>query len=185
MQKEIEKKYELTNYDYEIIKNKCSFVKDEELKDYYLDTADFILGKNNYFLRLRNGKYELKILHVNGEVHESEEYEDEDIINQKLEKFKITIDDTTGVTFVHTQREKYEYNLNGLKFSIDIDRYQYDARYEIEVIINLDEDINGEEKIESLRNILWLQAQWWRKSLKVETCAMHQNIWYYEVISNY
>ncbi|MGB2111416.1 MAG: CYTH domain-containing protein [Patescibacteria group bacterium] len=64
MQKEIEKKYELTNHDYEIIKDKCSFVKDEELKDYYLDTADFILGKNDYFLRLRNGKYELKILKV-------------------------------------------------------------------------------------------------------------------------
>jgi uncharacterized protein YjbK len=43
MQREIEKKYELTNYDYDIIKNKCKFIEDKELKDYYLDTADFIL----------------------------------------------------------------------------------------------------------------------------------------------
>ncbi|MGB2111415.1 MAG: hypothetical protein ACPHY8_06445 [Patescibacteria group bacterium] len=56
--------------------------------------------------------------------------------------------------FVHTQREKYEYNLNGLKFSIDIDRYQYDARYEIELIIDLDQEINGEEKIESFRKMI-------------------------------
>ncbi len=185
MQKEIEKKYELTNHDYEIIKDKCSFIKDEELKDYYLDTADFILGKNDYFLRLRNGKYELKILKVVWDVHESEEYEDEDIINEKLSKFKINIDDTSGVIFVHTQREKYEYDFNGLKFSIDIDRYQYDARYEIELIIDLDQEINGEEKIESMRKMIWLDSLWGRNSMKVETCAMHQNIGYYEVISNY
>jgi len=64
MQREIEKKYELTNHDYEIIKDKCSFVKDQELKDYYLDSTVFTLAKNKFYLRLRNGKYELKILTV-------------------------------------------------------------------------------------------------------------------------
>jgi uncharacterized protein YjbK len=43
MQKEIEKKYELTSHDYQIIKDKCEFISEEELKDYYLDTPDFIL----------------------------------------------------------------------------------------------------------------------------------------------
>lgn len=185
MQKEIEKKYELTSHDYQIIKDKCEFISEEELKDYYLDTPDFILWKHDYYLRLRNGKYELKILKVNGEVHESEEYTDEDIINQKLKEFDITLDQPEWVCFVHTKREKFIYDFNGLKFSIDIDRYQYDARYEIELVINLDENINGEEKIESLRTILGLNAEGGRKSLKVETCAMYQNIGYYEVISNY
>jgi uncharacterized protein YjbK len=64
MQKEIEKKYELTKLDYDTIKYKCDFIDEQDLKDYYLDTADFTLAKNKYYLRLRNGKYELKILVV-------------------------------------------------------------------------------------------------------------------------
>jgi uncharacterized protein YjbK len=61
MQREIEKTYELTKLDYDTIKYKCEFIKDLDLKDYYLDTSDFILAKHDHFLRLRNGKYELKI----------------------------------------------------------------------------------------------------------------------------
>ena len=185
MQREIEKKYELTEHDYQIINSKCTFVSDEELKDYYLDTENFVLGKHSYYLRLRNGKYELKILTVEWEVHTSIEIDDEDEINEKLKEFDITIDDAAGVVFVHTKREKYSYNLNGIQFNIDIDRYQYDARYEIEVIVTDDSDFDGEEKIESLRKILWLSAEWGAKSFKVETCAMYQNIGYYEAISNY
>ncbi|MCP4523186.1 MAG: CYTH domain-containing protein [Candidatus Gracilibacteria bacterium] len=185
MQKEIEKKYELTASDYAIIQDKCEFIEKQELKDYYLDTAEFTLAKHDYFLRLRNGKYELKILTVTGEVHESEEYEDEDIINEKLSEFDITIDDTTGVTFVDTNREKYHYNLNGIEFHIDIDRYQYDSRYEIEIIITDGSDFDGEAKIEGLRKLLGLTADGGKKALKLETCAMYQNIGYYEIISNY
>lgn len=185
MHREIEKKYELTKLDYDTIKYKCEFIDEQDLKDYYLDTADFILGKHNFYLRLRNGKYELKILIVGWEVHECEEYDDEVIINEKLSEFNITIDDCAGVIFVHTQREKYKYDFNGIKFTIDVDRYQYDARYEIEVVLYDDSQFDWEEKIESFRKMLWLIAEGGRNALKVETCAMHQNIGYYEVISNY
>lgn len=185
MQREIEKQYELTNHDYEVIKDKCKFIEDKDLKDYYLDTADFILGKHNFYLRLRNGKYELKITSVEWEVSNSEEYEDEDIINEKLSEFKLTIDDCTGVCFVHTQREKYEYDFNGITFNIDVDRYQYDARYEVEVILTDDSEFNWEEKIESFRKMIGLESDGGRKAMKRETCAMHQNIGYYEVISDY
>ena len=185
MQREIEKKYELTEHDYDLIKDKCEFIEDQELKDYYLDTGDYIMGKHRYFLRLRNGRYELKILTVEGEVHTSIEIENEDEINEKLQKFNVTLDDVAGVTFVHTKREKFQYNFNGIVFNIDIDRYQYDARYEIEVILTDDSEFDGEEKIESLRKMIGLNAQGGSKSLKLEICAMHQNIGYYEVISNY
>lgn len=185
MQREIEKKYELTNHDYEIIKDKCSFVEDQELKDYYLDTDDFILWKHNFYLRLRNGLYELKITTINWEIHDSQEFDDEDIINEKLSEFNITIDDCTGVCFVHTQREKYEYDFNGIKFNIDIDRYQYDARYEIEIILTNDSDFDWEEKIESFRKMIWLESSGGKNAMKVENCAMHQNIGYYEVVSDY
>jgi hypothetical protein len=53
------------------------------------------------------------------------------------------------------------------------------------VIVDENTDFDWEEKIESFRKMLGLIAEGGRKSLKVETCAMHQNIGYYEVISNY
>jgi hypothetical protein len=53
MQIEIEKKYNLTEDDYSIIKNKTIFLREVNLKDYYLD-REFILAKNNHYLRLRN-----------------------------------------------------------------------------------------------------------------------------------
>jgi hypothetical protein len=46
------------------------------------------------------------------------------------------------VCFVDTKREKYEYNFNGIKFNLDVDRYQYDARYEIEVIVDENTDFD-------------------------------------------
>jgi len=185
MQREIEKTYELTKLDYDTIKYKCEFIKDLDLKDYYLDTSDFILAKHDHFLRLRNGKYELKIFTFLWSVKEALEYEDEDEINEKLSEFNLTIDDCTWVCFVDTKREKYEYNFNGIKFTVDVDRYQYDARYEVEVILTNDSEFDWEERIESFRKMLWLIADGWRSASKVETCAMHQNIAFYEVISDY
>jgi hypothetical protein len=46
------------------------------------------------------------------------------------------------VCFVDTKREKYEYNFNGIKFTVDVDRYQYDARYEVEVILTNDSEFD-------------------------------------------
>jgi uncharacterized protein YjbK len=53
MKIEIEKKYNLTKQDYEIIKEKAKLVEEIKIKDYYLD-KDLILAKHNYYLRLRN-----------------------------------------------------------------------------------------------------------------------------------
>jgi hypothetical protein len=53
MQIELEKKYNLTKEDYKIIRDNFEFLKEVELKDYYLDN-NLTLLKNNYYLRLRN-----------------------------------------------------------------------------------------------------------------------------------
>jgi hypothetical protein len=66
-----------------------------------------------------------------------------------------------------------------------VDRYQYDARYEIEIILDDNSEFDWEEKIESFRKMIGLEADGGRNAMKVETCAMHQNIWYYEVVSDY
>ena len=139
MQIELEKKYNLSKEDYKIIRKNCEFVKEVNLKDYYLD-KDMILTKNDYYLRLRNWIYELKISKFNEQTKmvSSEEYENEDEINKCLEKFNITIDDVTGIIFVDTTREKYKYNYKWYVINIDVEEYQYWTRYELEIIYNED-----------------------------------------------
>jgi len=192
VQIELEKKYNLTEEDYKIIKEKCEFIKEVTLKDYYLD-KDLILVKNDYYLRLRNWKYELKICSMNPETKmvSSEEYIDENEINKKLKKFDITIDDTVWVLFVDTKREKYKYNYKWSDLNIDVEEYQYWTRYEIEIVYNEDNDSGDRNTIEQKLNQiiedfvkdLWLSAENDANSSKVTVCAMHQNIDFYEIIS--
>jgi len=191
MQIEIEKKYNLTDSDYSIIKEKTKFVEEVNLKDYYLD-KNLILAKNSYYLRLRNWVYELKIhsFDPKTKINSNEEYDNEDEINQKISKFWITTDDVIWIMFVDTFREKYEYNYKWQKIIIDVDKYQYWERYEIEIIYEWKTWDNREKinknlnkLIENFRNEIWLTGQNDISSSKTITCAMHQNIELYEIMT--
>lgn len=183
MQIEIEKKYELTGYDYEIIKEKCEFIEEKDITDYYLDDDNFSLIKQHYYVRIRNGKYELKIESFNKETNLATalEYDDEEDINLQLQKFNLTIDDLSWTVVVKTKREKYKYNYKGYTFYFDMDRYQYGARYEVELLFENDEGIDGNSLIEDIRSELGLNAQKSTDGWKVVNAAMHQNISLYEV----
>lgn len=191
MQLELEKKYNLTDKDYYTIQEKCEFIKEINIKDYYLD-KNLILAKNKYFLRLRNWIYELKISNYNPEnwLNSNEEYNDEDKINELISKFWITTDDVVWIMFVDTFRKKYEYIFNWEKIIIDIDKYQYWDRYEIEINYNLqnwEDKSKVEEKlnnlIEDFRKKLGLTWESDESSCKTITCAMHQNIDLYEIMT--
>ena len=192
MQIEIEKKYNLTDEDYSIIKEKTNFIEKVNLKDYYLD-KDLILAENNYFLRLRNWVYELKISNSSKQkwIDSCEEYDNEDEINEKIKQFWITTDDVIWICFIDTFREKYEYNFKWQKITIDIDKYQYWKRYEIEILYeskeNKEEREITEEKINNLiedfRKEIWLTAESNNESYKIINCAMHQNIDLYEILT--
>ena len=181
---EIEKKFNLSENDYKIIKEKCNFIKEVKLKDYYLD-KDFILTKNNYYLRLRNGVYELKISSFNTETKlvKSEEYDDEEIINQKIKKFNLSIDDLEWIIFVNTKRQKFNYDFKWYNINIDVEEYQYWTRYELELISDESEDkLNN--ILEDFIKHLWLEAFNDINSSKIITTAMHQNIEMYEILTN-
>jgi hypothetical protein len=191
MQIEIEKKYNLTEDDYSIIKNKTIFLREVNLKDYYLD-REFILAKNNHYLRLRNWIYELKISDYNDKtkIDICEEYDNEEEINKKIKQFWITTDDVIWIMFVDTFREKYEYTFKWQKINIDIDKYQYWTRYEIEIVygsIIWEERQKIEENIWNLiddfREEIWLTAENDISSAKTITCAMHQNIDLFEIMT--
>lgn len=191
MKLEIEKKCNLSEQDYKIIKEKTKFIEEVEIKDYYLD-KDLILAKHNYFLRLRNWVYELKISNFDpkNNWNYNEEYDDENEINEKISKFDLKTDDLIWIMFVDTLREKYEYDFNWQKIYIDIDKYQYWKRYEIEIIIEIDEN---EDKIEAWKKWtkiiddftkeLWLIAKNWEENCKTINCAMHQNIDLYKIMT--
>ena len=192
VQIEVEKKYHLTQEDYTIIKEKCVFIEEVTLKDYYLDT-NFILAKHSYFLRLRNAQYELKCIHYSPETWatNSEEYDNEDEINTQLEKFNITTDDVIWIMFIETKRKKYSYNFSWYTVNIDVEEYQYGTRYEMEIVYqHTDKNLDRQKKaielttiIEWCREELWLTAGSDMTTSKAITCAMHQNIELYEIMT--
>jgi hypothetical protein len=121
----------------------------------------------------------------------SEEYDNEEEINKKLEHFKINIDDCTWIIFVDTKREKYKYNIDWTTINIDVEEYQYWTRYELEILYNSQNENESREKIEEkLNNILdkfinkiWLEAENNINSSKIITTAMYQNIEMYEILT--
>lgn len=192
MKIELEKKYNLSREDYKIIRDNCEFIKEISLKDYYLD-KDFILSKNKYYLRLRNGKYWLKIVSFNQNTNlaTGKEFENEEEINEELNKFNINIDDTTWILFIDTKREKYKYIYKWNELNIDVEEYQYWTRYEIEIVYNEEDEAEDRniiedrlnQIIEEFRKELWLTAISDISSSKIITSAMHQNIKLYEVLT--
>ena len=193
MKLEIEKKYELSEYDYNLIKNNCTFVEDKEIKDYYLDMPDFRLVKAEYKLRLRNGMYELKIMDHNSETNlvTAQEIEDEDEINKLLEKFSCSTDDVTGILFIDTKRESFSTTFAWQDIKIDIDTYQHWSKYEIEIMQEVDDNISQSDK-ENIQTHLNTTINNFIEHLKLEAinnnsykaleCAMHQNIPLYEIM---
>ena len=184
---EMEKKYIFSEEDYEIITSKCVSESKDEIKDYYLDLPDYRLFKKDYYLRMRNGIYELKIWKVNENwLIVSTEITDEDEIGNILKKeFNISIDDTTWVLFVETNREKYFYEIDGEKITVDVDFYQYWKRYEIEMVSETKTYDEVNELIEKFREELWLTASDdLNEASKLFICSQHQNIDIFEIFNN-
>ena len=188
MHTEIEKKYTFRLDDYEKIVENCKRIWIENLKDYYLDTSDYRLFKAMYYLRMRNGIYELKITTINHETNlvVSEEIVWDDEIDTILKKeFNITIDDTTWVLFIDTSREKFEYKMWWETINIDIDSFQYWKRYEIEVISEDKNENEVNDLIEDFRKKIGLESTFdFETSWKTTVCARNQNLEIYEILKN-
>lgn len=185
---EMEKKYSYNQDDYEKIVKNCNFEWIKNIKDYYLDMPDYRLFKEKYYLRMRNGIYELKITTIDKKTNliESKEIIWDDEIDKILQKkFNISIDDTTWVLFIDTSREKYSFKFWWETIIIDFDSFQYWKRYEIEVVSEdkTPEEIN--EIIEDFRKLLWLESYYDpEQSAKATVCARNQNIEIYDILKN-
>ena len=182
---EIEKKYELTDHDYQIIKNNCSFVVKKNVYDNFYDTNDFSLFQKKIKLRERNGEMQLKMKISDPIENYSKSLEllEKEEINNKLHEMWIEYENTKKVLEIYTEVEKYTYEYKWFVFILDIQKYKYNNRYEIELEFDEDNEIDAENIINDFRCFLGLTAQEQISTeTKVITCAKHENPELYEVI---
>lgn len=150
---EIEKKFELTDSELNIIRSKLKLSKKEQIEDVYMDTTSYQLTFNRLKFRTRNGQKELKVKlsHIL-----CEEYYEEEAI-KKLKFLGIDYKDMTEhVCTIKTLREKYKGKYKWKSYVVDVDEHWYGKRYEIEVECENEEE--GSKLIDNIVKYLWLNA---------------------------
>lgn len=137
---EVEQKFILKPRDAERLQAGATFVAERVMDDAYYDTKDCALGRQDQWLRLRNGRWELKVpLHGHSNtgtaMQQYDELEDDDSIRKflKLSGSGKLADDLAHAGYVmiaqyRTTRRKFKKG----EFTIDFDLADYgDSTYEI------------------------------------------------------
>ncbi|MBI2642243.1 MAG: CYTH domain-containing protein [Candidatus Wildermuthbacteria bacterium] len=149
---EIEKKFTLQAGDRERLLKDAEFVKRQEIHDTYYDTKDYSLAKKDWWLRFRNGNFELKVsFRIPSEKEkyaptQYREFETDEEIKKALEitsekSLKEALreagyDEAFSLT---TIREKYKKE----GFTIDLDSVDYGYELaEIELMVEDENQIN-------------------------------------------
>jgi uncharacterized protein YjbK len=106
-------------------------------------------------------------------------------INSELSKLGLKSEDLNEILVVITNREKYNYMFKWINFIIDIDKYKYWERYEIELNFDDDSWIDVSKIIDDFRKHLWLT---WKQKIilwKTWICAKNENKEFYIVINEF
>jgi len=154
---EIEKKYSIDREKIRELIQKAKFISKQELVDIYYDSDDFKLTTKDWWLRNRNGKFELKMVNLgkkNSAVDRYKEINDEREICQFLEiQYKIPLIETLGendikpFATIKSTREKYK---NG-EFTLDFDIT--DFGYSIcEIELMVDSETGAEAAVEKIED---------------------------------
>lgn len=150
---EIERKLELSDYDYKIIKWKLKLKEAKRIEDIYMDNEEFYLFLNRVFCRKRNWSFELKDMRWNWL---SNEYSWEEAI-WKLKDYNIWYEELSELFTIVTDREKYIWILNWKEYIVDIDFHSLWKRYEIET--TAETSIEWNKFIDGIIEDLWLKAE--------------------------
>lgn len=157
---EVEKKFKLTPEDIERLTDGAEFINEKTFTDIYFDTADYSLTTKDYWLRCRDGKYELKIPLNDGKMSQDrdldqyKELETEEEIRKVLDikenkSFEEDLKDNGYIPFctITTTRKKYKKN----KFIIDLDTL--DFGYSIgEIELMVEDESKIEEAHDEIMN---------------------------------
>jgi adenylate cyclase class IV len=153
---EIEKNFDLRHGDKEKIISEAKFLGSREIKDVYYDSSDFVLTCRDYWLRERNGKWELKvpIVDVKTDDYAIDRYteleSDEEIIIRelKLDKNKKIKDSLNALNIfpfstIVTKRETYQKG----EYHLDFDEMDFGfVTFELEIMVKDKKDIPSAEK---------------------------------------
>lgn len=133
----------------------AEFLGEKTLRDIYFDTPDYRLGKKDYWLRSRNGKFELKFIEP-GAISSSayREVEDDEGIKQALGfPPEVSLVDhlrsSSFLPFCDCTTVRREYRLEGIKVDLDEATYQNSAftfhAAEIELMVKRPDQIKDAE----------------------------------------
>ena len=153
--KEIEKNFDLRPGDKERIIQGAGLLRRLTFTDVYYDTPDFSLTGNDYWLRTRDGKWELKapLNKKFGSERRSDQYEEletEEEIGNRLEiapftnlKSKFTELGYKPFATITTKRESYEKE----GFHLDFDEMDFGfTTFEVELMVKNQNEITEAEK---------------------------------------
>ena len=148
---EIEKKFHLSAEQQKRLLDGAVFISEKQVSDTYFDNKTFDLTTKDWWLRNRNGDFELKVAlagHDMRVINQYDEITDEDEIRAKLNlpKTDSLHDDITSngfLPFVNCTTTRREFKKDN--FTIDLDEVEYDSDFEyniaeIEVTFEKEED---------------------------------------------
>lgn len=182
---EIEKKYDMTDADYDKIKENCIFISKKIVIDKFFDTSDYQLFSQKIKLRERNWELQLKMKVSSNTDAFSKSIEITELkdVQVKLSELGIDYNNTHQVLEISTEVEKFQLSFRWYNFTIDIQKYKYDYRYEVELELEEDLDVDPAQLINDFRSSIHLTSdEQIVNGSKVTLCAKNENPALYQVI---
>ena len=147
---EVEKKFELTEDNRKKLVDGAEFVKSKTMTDSYFDDANYSLGRKDFWLRKRNGKFELKtplnfLPQEERVACQYREIEDEKEIIECLKfnsdnPLENSLEENGYLPFMTAVTKREEYTKEGFVIDIDSTDFGYEIA-EIELMVENESDI--------------------------------------------
>lgn len=155
---EVEKKFLIDQTTLKKITKEAKFISQKKLVDIYYDTSDFKLTTKDWWLRNRNGKFELKVS-VLGSKSSIDQYHEIDEEKKICQHLKITFKNSLSETlkqnninpFVKIISKRKKYKKDNFIMDFDITDFGYSI-CEVEIMVENESQIKQAlEKIEKFR----------------------------------
>ena len=152
---EVEKNFAVTPEDKKRLVVGAVFLAKKVLTDVYYDSADYALTGNDFWLRTRNGKFELKVPRNAGPIREriTDQYEELETDGEIADALHLPREEPLGVALsekkiipfatIVTTREQYQKG----DFHLDFDEMDFGfAAFEVELMVKTPAEIPAAEK---------------------------------------
>jgi len=157
----IEKKFSLSPEQQKRLLDGAELISEKQISDTYFDNSKYNLTTKDWWLRKRDGSFELKVAlegHDMRVINQYDEITDENAIRNKLDLQKnASLDEdlvTAGyVPFISMVTTRHKYKKDG--FIIDLDQVDYDSDFKYnlaEIEATFDDSSQRQQAIDSILN---------------------------------